>query len=251
MDHLQLTANDGLLTIRLARPKANAINSALLSELRDTFLAAAADASVRGVLVGSAIPGIFSAGFDAREVFTYDAAEIRVFFAAFVELCHAMLDFHKPLVGAIDGHAIAGGAILALACDARVFGDGPYGFGVNEINLGLVVSEDILRMAVAIVGAGPARELILEGITIQPARAYEVGLANELAPPAEVMARAEARARALMEKPPQAFAAIKRLFRDSLVPSPGEPLKLDSFVAHWTSTESTSRRQQLAASLRR
>jgi len=252
MEHLELKEDDGLLAIRLARPKANALNSALLGELRDAFRQAAAQPSVRGVVLGSAIPGVFSAGFDAREIFAFGSSEIRVFFGSFVELCHDMLDLPKPVVGAIDGHAVAGGAILALTCDARVLGEGQYGFAVNEINLGLVVSPGILQMALAIVAAGPARELILEGLTINPQRAREIGLANELAPPGEVMARAEARVRALMHKPPQAFAAVKRLFRESLVlPAVRELAILDTFVAHWISAESTARRQQLAASLRK
>jgi enoyl-CoA hydratase/carnithine racemase len=195
------------------------------------------------------VPGIFSAGFDAREIFPFDAGEIKVFFGGFLQLTHAILDLPKPVVAAIDGHAIAGGAILALACDARVMGEGGYGFAVNEINLGLVVSMGLLQMAVAAVGANAARELILEGVTISPQRAHSIGLAGELAPAGQVVVRAEARARKLMEKPPLAFAAVKRLFRETLAPAAGrEGPSLDTFVEHWVSEESRARRAKLAAS---
>jgi len=236
----------------MARPKANALNSELLADLREALGTAAADSTVRGAVLASAVPGIFSAGFDAKEIFPYGAAEIKTFFTAFTEVNHAMLDLPKPIGAAIEGHAMAGGAILALACDLRVMGEGQYGFALNEINLGLVLSQGILQMAVAAMGAGPARELFLEGITIQPPRALAVGLVSELVPSGKAFERVELRVRALMEKPPIAFAAVKRMFREAMVlPESREKEMLDKFVAHWTSEESMERRERLAASLRR
>src|SRR5438309_846307 len=91
-DSLRATRWNGLLAIRLARPKANALNSEVLADLREAVGTAAADSSVRGAVLASAVPGIFSAGFDAREIFPYGAAEIKTFFGAFTEVCHAMLD---------------------------------------------------------------------------------------------------------------------------------------------------------------
>src|SRR5437016_8801697 len=189
MQHIQLTRAEGLLRIHMARAKANAINSESVADLREAIGTAAADSSVRGAVLASAVPGIFSAGFDAREIFPYGAAEIKTFFGAFTELCHAMLDLPKPLGAAIEGHAMAGGAILALACDLRVMGEGQYGFALNEINLGLVLSQGILQMAVAAMGAGPARELFLEGATIGPPRCMEIGLATELVPSGKAFER--------------------------------------------------------------
>lgn len=90
MEHIQLTATDGLLAIRMARPKANALNSQVLDELREAFRTAAADASVKGVVLASAVPAIFSAGFDAREFFPFGAAEIRMFFGGF---CSSAMTF--------------------------------------------------------------------------------------------------------------------------------------------------------------
>src|SRR6476620_11363443 len=228
--HLQLTQTEGLLTIRMARAKANALNSELLQELRDAIGNAGSDAAIRGVVLASALPGIFSAGFDAREIFPFGPDEIKVFFGSFLQLTHGIMNLAKPVVAAVEGHAIAGGAILALACDARVMADRDYGFAINEINLGLVISAGLLQMAVAAVGGGAARELILEGAPISPRRAHSIGLCSELAPAGEALPRAEARARSLMEKPPQAFAAVKRLFQQTLVPASGKELQsLETF----------------------
>src|SRR5438128_1863799 len=68
MQHIELTQTDGLLTIRMARAKANALNSELVADLREAIGTAAADSKVRGAVLASAMPGIFSAGFDAREI---------------------------------------------------------------------------------------------------------------------------------------------------------------------------------------
>src|SRR5438045_3831487 len=101
MQHIQLNQTNALLTIRMARPKANALNSEMVAELREAIGAAATDPAVRGAVLASAVPGIFSAGFDAREIFPYGAADIKSFFRNFTELCHALLDFPKPLGAAV------------------------------------------------------------------------------------------------------------------------------------------------------
>src|SRR5207244_5061820 len=108
MPCLELTRTDGLLAIRMARPKANALNAQMLEELRAAFATAANDAGVRGVVLASAVPGIFSAGFDARESFPYGPAEIKAFFGGFLQLTHGILDLPKPAVAAIEGYAMAG-----------------------------------------------------------------------------------------------------------------------------------------------
>jgi enoyl-CoA hydratase/carnithine racemase len=94
--------------------------------------------------------------------------------------------------------------------------------------------------------------LFLEGATIGPQRCLAIGLASELVPSGTAFERVEQRVRGLMEKPPIAFAAVKRLFRESMVlPVAREMESLDQFVGSWTSAESKERRERLAASLRR
>ena len=249
--HLQLTQTEGLLTIRMARAKANALNSELLQELRDAIGNAGSDAAIRGVVLASALPGIFSAGFDAREIFPFGPDEIKVFFGSFLQLTHGIMNLAKPVVAAVEGHAIAGGAILALACDARVMADGDYGFALNEINLGLVISAGLLQMAVAAVGGGRAgvdpgrrRHQPTAGAlyrTVLRAGASRGGLAARRGPRPQSHGEASAGVRG-GEAPLPA----------TLVPASGKELQsLETFVQHWSSAESTECRKQLAASLRR
>lgn len=250
MDYLHLERQDGVLVVAMARPKANAIHSPMLDELRQAMREGESDPEVRAVVLCSALPRFFSAGFDAQEIFSYGREPMREFFGRFLDLYHVMLDLPKPVAGAVGGHAMAGGAVLALACDVLAMADANYGFGLNEIKLGLVLPPGILRMAIRACGVAHARRLALTGETISPQTASVIGVAHELTPPDRLIERARARALELAAKPPQAFGSAKRTFRHLLMATRDEDLAfLDTFLDHWCSGESIERRNALAASL--
>jgi enoyl-CoA hydratase/carnithine racemase len=250
MPLIQTENRDGLLIVTMSRGKANALNAALVDELTASVTAAKSD-EVRGVVLASGCPNFFSAGFDVKEVFAYDRETMTTYFGAYMDLYEALFRLPKPVVGALSGHAMAGGAVLALACDVRVMAEGPFRFAINEINLGVALSPGVIRMAVDAVGPRHARELFLEGETLTPARAKEIGLAAELAPPENVLDRAVSRARSLAEKPRGAFAAIKR----NLIDVSGHPPQgsgrehLERFVSQWFTAESIERRRALTLKL--
>jgi enoyl-CoA hydratase/carnithine racemase len=159
----------------------------------------------------------------------------------------------RPVVAAVSGHAFAGGAVLALASDARVMAEGEFGFALNEVNIGLALPPGMVRLAVCAVGAVKAREMVLEGKSFTPAEALQVGLAAELASPETVVERARERARMLAEKPPLTYGAIKGSFNavtGRLTPG-GDRQNLGEFIERWFSDESKQHRQLLIDSLRR
>src|SRR5262245_64620694 len=106
----------------LSRGRANALNAELVDELGKAIEQVAADASARALVLASAAPTLFCAGFDVSEVFAYDRARMLTFFGAFVSVFERLRTLPKPVVCALAGHAFAGGAILALAADVRVMG---------------------------------------------------------------------------------------------------------------------------------
>jgi len=252
MEFTTVDRDGELLIITLARGKANPLNAAMVEELITAFGAAASN-DVRGVVLASDRPKFFSSGFDVGEVFQYDRDRMAEFFGRFIDLYESILHLPKPVVASVSGHAFAGGAVLALACDARVMADGEFGFALNEVNLGIVVPSGFVRMAIAAAGARNAREVILEGKTITPARALEMGLADEVVRPEAVLARAIARARELAAKPPQAFGAVKQLLLEATGHSAafGDRFTLSQFIEHWFSSEAMERKQALTQSLRR
>ena len=252
MEFTTVDRDGELLIITLARGKANPLNAAMVEELITAFGAAASN-DVRGVVLASDRPKFFSSGFDVGEVFQYDRDRMAEFFGRFIDLYESILHLPKPVVASVSGHAFAGGAVLALACDARVMADGEFGFALNEVNLGIVVPSGFVRMAIAAVGVRNAREVILEGKTLTPARSLEMGLADEVVRPEAVLERAIARARELAAKPPQAFGAVKQLLLEATGHSAafGDRFTLSQFIEHWFSSEAIERKQALTQSLRR
>jgi enoyl-CoA hydratase/carnithine racemase len=147
---------------------------------------------------------------------------------------------------------VAGGAVLALACDVRVMAEGPFRFALNEVNLGIVLPPGLIRMAVDALGPRHARDLFLGGETLTPSRALEIGLVHELAQPDETLDRAIAHARGLASKPAGAFGAIKQTLIEisGHGPAGSDRQNLRSFIDHWFLPESIERRQELIDSLR-
>ena len=143
MEHIQSERNGNLAILILSRGKANALNYALVEELCGAVAAAAADDSVRGLVIASDRPRFFSSGFDIREVFGYDREGMAAFFGRFIDLYESLYNFPKPVVAALSGHTFAGGAILAIACDFRIMAEGDFGFALNEVNLGLALTPTI------------------------------------------------------------------------------------------------------------
>jgi 3,2-trans-enoyl-CoA isomerase len=250
MPSIRVEKTDGLLILTMSRGKANPLNAAMVDEL-NAAIAQAHAYDVRGLVLASDRPNFFSAGFDVKEVFQYDREAMTSFFGAFMDLHETLFRLPKPVVAALSGHTVAGGAVLALACDIRVMAQGPFRFALNEVNLGIILPAGIVRMAVDAIGIRHARELFLSGETLLPPRALEIGLVHELAEPEEVLQRAVARAQQLAAKPAVAFAAIKRTLIDvgGHAAAGSDRQHLQTFIDHWFSPESSQRRQDLIDSM--
>jgi enoyl-CoA hydratase len=251
MTSIRAEKEEGLLIVTMSRGKANALNAAMVDEL-NSVLAQSHAHDVRGLVLASDCPKFFSGGFDVTEVFQYNREAMTLFFGTFMDLYETLFYLPKPVVGAISGHAVAGGAVLALACDVRVMAEGPFRFALNEVNLGIVLPPGIIRMGVDAVGLRHARELFLGGETLAPSRALEIGLVSELAEPDQVLDRAITRARALAAKPAGAFGAIKQTLIEvsGHAPTGSDRQQLSRFIDHWFTSESSERRQALVESLR-
>jgi 3,2-trans-enoyl-CoA isomerase len=253
MEFITCEKDGAVLIVTMCSGKANGIGSGLVDELKKAVARAAGQPDVRALVLTSDRPKFFSGGFDVNEVFAYKRDRMKEFFGRFVELYEGLYHLPKPTIAAINGHAYAGGTILALTCDFRVMSDGHYGFAVNEMNLGVAVPPGMTRMAVAAVGFRRAYEMLLTGQAITPARSLEIGLACEITRPEDLQTQSIALARSLAEKPPVAFAEMKRRVR--LVaghPSTSSDKDvMDVFLDSWFSSEAEERKRALIDSLAR
>jgi len=246
MQHIQTERDAGVAVIKLARPKANAMDRRMLDELITAVEDLAVCSDVRALVLASEQPKFFSSGFDVTEVFSYDRPSMTRFFGRFLDLVARLASLPKPTVAAVNGHAFAGGAVLALACDFRIMADGPFGFALNEINLGIALTPGLIHLTREAVGPH-ARSIVLAGETVTPSRAREIGLAHELAAPEEVLPKAKVLAATLGGKPAGAYALAKRWYS---APFDDRP-HLDAFVSQWFSPECQERRNSLMESMKK
>jgi len=152
MEFVKASNDSEVRVLELSRGRANAMNLPMVEELIEAVRYAEQADGVRALVFSSAQPGFFSAGFDIEEVFAYDRAAMYHFFGRFMELFRRVLHLAKPVVGALAGHAYAGGAFLALTFDVRVMAEGDFGFALNEINFGAVLPPTLRRALINAVG---------------------------------------------------------------------------------------------------
>lgn len=213
---LLLEKDPPLATLTLNRPaKRNALSHALRLEIVDAISELDADDSV-SVAILTGAPPVFCAGFDLSE-FKQDPA-------AFSELAgeqkapddsiwtsgqpmHEKLQsFTKPLIGAINGPALAGGFDIAVQCDVRIAADNAV-FGHPEIKFG---APTLITILTQIVGGAVARDLALSGRRIDAVEAHRVGLVSKVVPAGAVMEETIAYARTVAEAPLDTLRVIKQ-----------------------------------------
>lgn len=201
---------DGIRVLKLAHGKVSAMDIEL-GEALVAEMMVALDPSVRAVIVtgtGSA----FSAGVDLFRVIKDGPEYGRRFLPVLDEFLRAVLTFPKPLIAAINGHAIAGGCILAAACDHRIMTEGVGRIGIPELAVGVPFPALPLQIMAARVPDGHLRDLVFTGRTVQIDEAKAIGLIDEKCPSGMLMERAHEVAQQMMSIPAGAFALTKEAF---------------------------------------
>jgi enoyl-CoA hydratase len=173
------TLDSGVAVLGLDLGRGNAIDHPFVDAVSAALDGALADGARAVVITGRG--KVFCGGLDLLTIFDYDRAAMGRFVDAFDGLFQKILSFPRPLVAAINGHALAGGAILAMAADDRVALNGAFQFGVNEVALGLpfpAAAYEIVRRATPDVAAAA---VFLEGRRFSPEEARAAGLVHRLA----------------------------------------------------------------------
>jgi enoyl-CoA hydratase len=206
---------DGIAILRLAHGKVSALDvhfcTAIVRELDDI----AADDARALVIAGSG--STFSAGVDLFQVLEGGADYLSRFLPAMAALFESLLTFSKPVVAAINGHAIAGGCIIASACDYRVMADGTARIGIPELAVGVPFPPLPFEIVRARLSPPAFRDLVFSARTVLPAEALLIGLVDEVVPADALLARAEQHAGRLAAIPPVAFALTKRTFNEPVL----------------------------------
>lgn len=157
--------------------------------------------------------GMLSAGLDLKYMQSAGRDGVRRLLVLFGQTLMRWWTEPRPTVCAATGHAIAAGTMMAMACDHAVAADGDFWWGLTETQINFAMPAFGLTLARHNVRADRVDDLVLPGARIPAAEAVEVGYADQLAPPAEVLDRATARARELASLPSTAYAATKQRLR--------------------------------------
>lgn len=208
MTALEVTTDGGVVVLRIDRPPANAVDPAMIEEFLTVLPPLAADPQVRAVVI-TGTGRFFVAGADIavmRDLSAGNQARMR----RWIEVQRLIELAPKPVLAGMNGHALGGGAELALSCDLRVLrADATFGF--PEIALGLFPGAGGSQRLPRLVGPHLAKRLMIDGERLPAARALELGLVDRVADPAgfdETLAEEAAR---LAAKPTAAIGLIKKV----------------------------------------
>ncbi|MFV1988820.1 MAG: enoyl-CoA hydratase/isomerase family protein [Gemmatimonadota bacterium] len=231
IDH---SIRDGVTTLQMQRDPANVLDTEFADAIEVALREAVRDDETRAIVL-TGVGSVFSAGVDLFRLVEAGEAYIADFLASLGRLFHTAQTSHKPLVAAVNGHAIAGGGILALACDYRVMAAGSARIGLPELKVGVPFPSSALAIVKSRVPRRFHREIILLARTFEPEAALVRGLIDEIAPPDEVLARSTAIASELANVPVRSFSLTKRLLA---LPAGADTSVLDEEVhATWTDPE--------------
>lgn len=202
------------LVLHVATGRANAMSAAMLADLETVMGLLAADVP-RGLVV-TGTGRAFSAGLALPDIADLGRDDLRAFMQGFARSMAAVLTFPAPTVAAINGHAIAGGCVLALQCDYRIMADGPGRIGLNEAALGIGLPESVvapLRVRVPGRSLGP---IALAGELFGPEEALALELVDDVVPAEDLEVLAVERAQALTAAPLAAQQVKAALLRPVL-----------------------------------
>lgn len=209
---LAVKTEDGVTTLRLEHGKANALDVELVAALDGALKKAETDAATKAVVL-TGTGTIFCAGVDLFRVVQEGRAYAERFLKPLSAMFLRLFAFPKPVVAAVNGHAIAGGCVMTCAADYRLMVDGKATIGVPELKVGVpfpLVAIEILRFATA---PGRLQELLFIGKTYAAKDAVQHGLVDEIVPATKLEQRALEVATRLIQEPVARFRITKQQLR--------------------------------------
>lgn len=204
------------LVVRLNRPEAgNAISREVALALGDQVRACATDPALRTLIITGSGPRFFCTGGDVKAyAHLADAAELDRVFNLMRDVCDAIEALPCPVIAALNGFTIGGGAELALACDLRV-AEASVQIGLPQARLGIIPGWDGIERLVRLVGRAAATKLLFSGVRVSAAQACELRLVDEVVEDGQALERALALAATFAEGAPLSLAATKTAIREA------------------------------------
>jgi enoyl-CoA hydratase len=212
-ENIVVTREESFAVITLSRPPANAISEGLMRELNAALSELEADAAIRSLIITGAGDKIFCAGADLGSAFS--GPDIAAFLRFGNSVVRRIERFPKPVVAAINGHALGGGCEIAMGCHIRILKETAR-MGQTESSLGIMPGYGGTQRTPRLIGRGLALEHLILGTQISAAECHRIGLVNRLAKDGETLNDAKGLARELGKRPPIATRLIIEAVDDGL-----------------------------------
>ena len=206
-EFVRLEVEDGVGTIRIDRPKMNALNVQVQEEIREAAQEAATRADVRAVIVYGG-ERVFAAGADIKEMAEMSYTDMVERSGGLQSAFTAVAKIPKPVVAAVTGYALGGGCELALCADIRIAGEGAT-LGQPEILLGIIPGAGGTQRLTRLVGPSAAKDIIFTGRFVKADEALRLGLVDRVVADDQVYAEALAWARQFSHAAAYALRAAK------------------------------------------
>ena len=207
-DFVHVETEGGIATIRLDRPKMNALNGQVQNEIGAAAAEVSADPEVHAVILYGG-ERIFAAGADVQEMSEASPDRIMDLAAGIQAAFKAVAKIPKPVVAAITGYALGGGLELALCADFRVMGEKAQA-GQPEILLGIIPGAGGTQRLPRLIGVSKAKDLVYSGRFVNATEALAIGLADQVVADADVYTAARGLAARYVNGAPLALRAAKQ-----------------------------------------
>jgi len=206
-EFVRLEVEEGVGTIRIDRPKMNALNVQVQEEIRACAQEAATREDVRAVIVYGG-EKVFAAGADVKEMADMSYTDMVARSGGLQSAFTAVAKIPKPVVAAVTGYALGGGCELALCADVRIAGEGAT-LGQPEILLGIIPGAGGTQRLTRLVGPAKAKDIIFTGRFVKADEALAIGLVDRVVPDEEVYRSAQEWAHRFAGAAPYALRAAK------------------------------------------
>jgi enoyl-CoA hydratase len=248
---LRVERREGLVVLRLDKPRGNALDEPLVEALAAAADDIASDDATRGVLLASGHPKLFCPGLDLVALAEYDRPAMERFFGRFEEAMIGLFALRQPVVAAVAGAAVAGGCILALTADYRVLRRGSP-IGLNEVRVGVPLPWWVLTMLRSSLSPAALTSVALLGRNFTDDGAREAGLAHEVLPGDGFEGAALDRLEELASRDPAALGTTKAWLRQGALEEmrSGGPDRRAAFLDAWFSPSAQARIRQTVDSLK-
>lgn len=246
---MQIERDGELAILRMQAGKANAMSPTTVRALT----AACDQLGDARALVITGDGRSFSAGLALPELIDLDRATMRAFMAEFKAAMLRVFTLPIPVVAAIDGHAIAGGCVLASQCDVRLAADRPLKIGTNEVQLGIGLPAVVIETLRLILPPSSLLPVALAGGLFEPREALALSLVDEVVEPERLLVRACERARELAAIPTAAYAQVKLAWRQPAIEAieRSDDALAEQWLDTWYGAEAQTRLRAIIDRLRK